>query len=370
MQPTIKHETTDDQLTQFDKRVIAHPALESVHKDLRAIIHRPGVVPLIEVVGPTGAGKSTLVKKLYAQTLKESEEAMKVNPGLIPIILVEAPSPDNGSFHWGDFYERFLTAAFEPMIERKSIENFEAEFRDREKKTSAFAGLRRAVEQLIRHRGTKIVIIDEAQHLTKVHNARRLQDQMDTIKSLASLAGVQFVMVGTYELLTLVNQSGQLARRSRCIHFRRYHFEKPADRQTFLNVLGMFESRLPVQASGVLVENVEYIYEHCLGLVGVLKDWLKLACEHTIEAARTSLKLSDLEETALCNDSLLQMLQEILEGEGRIEASASHGDKLREKLGLKKAQSPTVTAAVKKSTFVHRTVGERKPNRDAVGVTQ
>src|SRR5260370_20593042 len=114
---------------------------------------------------------------------------MKTNLSLIPIMLVEAPSPDNGSFHWGDFYERFLDAALEPMIERKSVENFEAEFRDRTRKTSAFAGLRRAVEQCIRHRGTRIVIIDEAQHLTKDHNTRRPQDHKDTSKSLASVAG-------------------------------------------------------------------------------------------------------------------------------------------------------------------------------------
>jgi len=212
------------------------------------------------------------------------------------------------------------------------------------------------------------VIIDEAQHLTKVHNARRLQDQMDTIKSLASLAGVQFILVGTYELLTLLNQNGQLARRSRCIHFRRYHFEKPADRQTFLNVLGMFQSRLPVQAYGLLVENVEYIYEHCLGLVGVLKDWLKLACEHATRAGRTLLKLQDLQETALSNGSLLQMLQEILEGEGRIEGSMLHGDKLREKLGLQKAENPTAALGVGKAAPPPRGVGERKPNRDPIGV--
>ncbi len=212
------------------------------------------------------------------------------------------------------------------------------------------------------------MIIDEAQHLTKVHNARSLQDQMDTIKSLASLAGVQFILVGTYELLTLLNQSGQLARRSRCIHFRRYHFEKPADRQTFLNVLGMFQSRLPVQASGLLVENVAYIYEHCLGLVGVLKDWLKLACEHTTGAGRTLLEPQDLQETALSNDSLLQMLQEILEGEGRIEGSMLHGDKLREKLGLQKAENPTAPLGVGKAASPRRGVGERKPNRDPVGV--
>src|SRR5260370_39338161 len=123
---------------------------------------------------------------------------MKTNLSLIPIILVEAPSPDNGSFHWGDFYERFLDAALEPMIERKSVEKFEAEFRDRTKRAIAFAGLRRAVEQCITHRRTRNVVIDEAQDLTKDHNARPLQEEKDTIKSLARLAGVQCILMCTY----------------------------------------------------------------------------------------------------------------------------------------------------------------------------
>jgi hypothetical protein len=117
-----------------------------------------------------------------------------------------------------------------------------------------------------------------------------------------------------------------------------------------------------------LVENVEYIYEHCLGLVGVLKDWLRLACENASDAGRTLLILGDLEATALSNDSLLQMLQEILEGEGRIEASKQRGDELREKLGLQKPESPSVLPIIKKPEYERRRVGERKPNRDPVGV--
>jgi len=117
-------------------------------------------------------------------------------------------------------------------------------------KPTTFSELRLAVEQTIRHRGTKVVILDEAQHLTKVANARRLQDQMDAVKSISSFAGVQFVMVGTYELLTLLNRNGQLARRTRCIHFRRYDFEKPAHREAFTNLVGMFEARLPIKVKG------------------------------------------------------------------------------------------------------------------------
>jgi hypothetical protein len=277
---------------------------------------------------------------------------------------VESPSPDNGSFHWGDFYKRFLRAAQEPMIESKAIELFDGSL---DRKSSTVTELRWSMEQCIRQRGTKVVIIDEAQHLCKVSNARRLQDQMDLIKSLSSLTGVQFVMVGTYELLSLLNQNGQLARRTRCIHFRRYDFQKPNDRQALINLLGMFEKRLPVQADGVLTGNIEFIYTHFLGCIGILKDWLKLAASHAVDAQRDRLTLVDLEATALPEESLVQILTEIVEGERSIAGWSQKGDDLRAKLGLKPINNPAATAGAK-MLGVRLAVGQRKPTRDPVNV--
>ena len=57
--------------------------------------------------------------------------------------------------------------------------------------------------------------MDEAQHLKKFASGRRLLDQMDILKSLASLTDTIHVLIGTYELLGLADLSAQLNRRSR-----------------------------------------------------------------------------------------------------------------------------------------------------------
>ena len=215
--------------------------------------------------------------------------------------------------------------------------------------------------------GQREVSRRSGQHLCKVSNARRLQDQMDLIKSLSSLTGVQFVMVGTYELLSLLNQNGQLARRTRCIHFRRYNFQKPKDQQALSTLLRMFEKRLPVQADGVLTSNIEFIYEHSLGCIGILKDWLKQACSRVVDSQRDALTLPDLEATKLSEESLMQILTEILEGENSIGAWPQKGDDLRAKLGLKPIKSP-VPPGGEKLPAVRLAVGQRKPNRDPVKV--
>jgi hypothetical protein len=367
MSIAITPQTTDERLAKFENQVLAHPVLESVYHAAHGLIRRP-VVPIIEIAGPTGVGKSTLLEKLRADILLQFGEAMITNPGLMPVIMVELKAPENAAFSWGDFYARFLKAAGEPMINNKSLGIKEGEIREPRKKPGNFNELRWAVEQCIHHRETSVVIIDEAQHLTKVTNARRLQDQMDAIKSLASLSGVQFLLVGTYELLTLLNQNGQLARRTRCIHFHRYKFEEPGDRQALLNILGMFESRLPVKAEGLLTHNMEYIYENTLGCIGMLKDWLRLASNHAVEAGRDSLEMRDLKGTAQTRDALLQILQEILEGERSIEAWTNRGDELRTKLGLKPVQDSAAPLGGAKASATRRAVGERKPSRDLVGV--
>jgi hypothetical protein len=222
------------------------------------------------------------------------------------------------------------------------------------------------MEECIRQRGIKVVIVDEAEHLTKMVNARRLQDQMDTIKSLASLSAVQFVMIGTYELLALLNQNGQLARRTRSIHFRRYDYNNPADRQSLINLLGMFESRLPVPAGGLLVNHADFIYEHCLGCIGVLKSWLMEASIRAVDARRGALTMADLEATVQTDDALLQMLQEIIEGERSVGGWTQRGGELRAKLDLQQVISPAAAPGSAIVPPIRRSVGERKPIRDPV----
>src|SRR5690348_8965882 len=107
MSTMITPETTDERIAKFEHQVLAHPVIEFVYNAVHGLIRRPAA-PIIEVVGPTGVGKSTLLKKLRAEILKQFGDAMIKNAGLIPVIFVELKSPENGTFHWGDFYGRFL----------------------------------------------------------------------------------------------------------------------------------------------------------------------------------------------------------------------------------------------------------------------
>jgi len=86
-----------------------------------------------------------------------------------------------------------------------------------------------------------------------------------------------------------------------------------------------------------------------------------------VDDDREKLMLRDLQATALPNDSLLQILQEILEGERSIDSVTRRDDELRTKLGLKTIQDTAMTNPTKQPS-ARRFVGERNPTRDTVGV--
>ncbi len=140
-----------------------------------------------------------------------------------------------------------------------------------------------AVEQALRYRRPRAVLVDEAQHLAKMASGRRLLDQLDVIKSIANRTGTVHVLFGTYDLLAFRNLSGQLSRRSVDVHFCRYRAANAEDRRTFLNVLGSFERQMPLSESPELVDNWEFLYERLDRLRGLRGDadaWMLLERQH------------------------------------------------------------------------------------------
>jgi hypothetical protein len=105
-------------------------------------------------------------------------------------------------------------------------------------------------------------------------SGRRLADQLDVIKSIASRTQTIHVLIGTYELLSFRNLSGQLSRRSVDLHFSRYRAECKDDLHVFRNIVLTFQEQLPAELQLDLVGMWDFLYERSLGCVGILKDWL------------------------------------------------------------------------------------------------
>src|SRR5262249_45594548 len=180
---------------------------------------------------------------------------------------------------------------------------------------AATAEWRMAVERALHHRRPRAILIDEAQHITKMAGGRRLQDQLDCLKSLASLTRTAHVLVGTYELFAFRNLSAQLSRRSLDIPLRRYRADQPEEIVAFKNVLMTFQKHLPLAEEPDLIARWDYFYERSIGCVGVLRDWLAQSLALALENGDRSLNLGHLERQGLSIAQCEKMLAEASEGE-------------------------------------------------------
>ena len=324
----------------FAKKLIAHPLLKESYDKLLRTIYQPAGASLIWAIGPTGVGKTTLLWKIVKQLIEDAMKAMESDPGFFPVVNIglQDVSTERGIFDWKDFFDCFLKALNEPLIERKiDYASLAGPLQKSLRRTSTLADLRGAARECVRNRRPIAVIIDEAQHFKKVGSGRRLHDQMDSIKALAETTGVPHVLIGTYELLDLTNLSGQLSRRSSPLHLPRYRCEKAEDLEAFRNMLMMFQRHLPLPKEPNLVDRYEYFYDGCVGCIGVLKDWLCRALSEALENNDKTLTKKCLANHAKSTLELMNMIREISQGEGSLKDKPQDRAELRRLLGWETA---------------------------------
>jgi AAA domain len=281
-----------------------------------------------------------------------------------------------------DNYQRFLLALCEPLIEHKAkleipITDSEGKLHIKIGTRSGAAELRFVTEQILSQRRTIAVLIDEAQHLAKIASGRKLQDQLDGLKSLSNKTGIIIVLLGTYELLVFRNLSAQLSRRSIDIHFRRYLLDSEADVHAFQSVLMTFQHHLPLHEEPDLLARWEYFYERSIGCVGVLKEWLTRAFADALADGGKRLTQKHCARYALSISQCEKMLSDAKEGEMMLIESSESRRRLRVSLGLEPDTS-VADSKEKINPADHKTstpskprrrgrVGQRKPKRDPTG---
>ena len=363
----------------FASYTLAHPILKEVYATIMQAIKTPAGAGLVFVYGPTGVGKTTLMARIEKHIKEAALPNLEKDLGQIPIAGIEAVAPDAGNFNWRDYYKRALLALLEPMINSKLKFNAPGVFRNEEGKIAiasraSGADLRMALENALKHRRPAAFLVDEAQHLTKIVSGRKLQDQLDTIKSLANIAGTLHVLFGTYELLAFRNLSAQLSRRSLDVHFRRYMLDSDEDIKAFQNVLFSFQRHLPVAEEPDLLQHWEFCYERSIGCVGILKDWLARALSAALKEKARTITLKHLEQEANSLSKCEKIAKDAIEGEAELTEKAESRMRLRAILGLPSslqhnpADEQTEQAETSSTTKRRlRWVGKRKPGRDGVG---
>lgn len=352
-------------LDEFKQRVIGHPLLLRSRDAALDLIREPAGKELALIMGPTGVGKTTLFNRLRKHLVEEDfATELGANKGTIPVVSLQAPAPETGSFDWRGFYIRILKEMHDPAAELDlALSTGGKVSKVSQLSTLNLMSLREMVENAFHHRAVRVLLVDEAQHFQKMTSGRRLNDQMDTLKSLASIGNVFIVLLGTYDLIRMVELNGQLARRCASIHFPRYRYDDPAEFAHFKNAVHSLGVRL--QRDGEpprLSEHVDLLYRGSCGCFGVLKNWLTRALKIS-ESRQKGVGKAELEEAMEPTSALLKLAWEIQEGEKHWERSFARNPELDQLLGM--GNEPTALPQPKKAPFYG--VGVRKPVRDPIG---
>jgi len=332
----------------FREYEVLHPRIELIFNRVMRLIREPAGKQIIIVVGPTGAGKSFLIRWLVNELQYEWSKIQHTDPGRIPVAWMEVPAKDTRQPSWGDYYVRALEALEERHIEKKVLYadvSLDVKYVDGNKKLiieeATIRKYRRALESCFKFRDPMIFLLDEAHELVNT-GGLRVEEQTENLKSLANMSKTLHGLFGTYKILDLLSldddeESDQLIRRSCILHLRRY-LDDEDERFIFDSTVNSFLLNMPLKKTSDLSKHLDYIYERTLGCVGILRDWFVGAYTEAVDEGAATLQLKHLKKTCLISKARsIKMLQQFAKYEANVDTVLDNDEDFEEKIkGIKR----------------------------------
>ncbi len=328
-------------LEHFRAAVVEHPRLLQVEQELLHAIWEPAGFAHVLVVGPTGVGKSTVLKHL----VKHWREQASQDAG--PLLVMET-WPGGPAFDRTHYYRTGLRLLGEGSW--LGLEANEATAKPGRKAAhfQESPELRLAYQAALARHGVRAVLLDEAAHLMKVGASGKLLDQLDWLKSMTNATGIVHLLFGPYTLLAFRNLSGQVARRGLNVHFARYQLQQVQDQRDFQGTLWSLLAEVPLPTHPeALMQHWLTFYERTIGCIGVLRDWLLRASATALRSGKEELTWEWLLAHALPVAECDRLAMEATDGEhllGYTEQQREHLWQLLQE-GMEAVTPPSASAS-------------------------
>ncbi len=369
----LLHMSDDTRLSYFKEQLFAHPKLQNALDKSYSLVTGQAGPDILIVTGPSGVGKTTLLKRLEEMILEEHAEQMQVEKDFMPVIRIDACAPLQTKFKWSDFYTRLLLKMDEHTVQYKlpfgySMYDLIDSPRDLISKKATPEALQRCAENCLHYRKTKVLLIDEAGVMLLKGKDSSPDHLFELIKTFSINSGAQIVLCGTYRLLEILELSPQLIRRSRIVHMERYSNGSEDDKKAFANILRSFGKKLPMDNAPNLASHADSFYLKSVGCVGILHDLLVAWFDNALKTGKTSVEY-DFLNSLITNFSVKRVLEEAFAGEQKLRDIPL--DTIRQMLqehnkGIQLDKGKPEKTSGKRGGNPNG-VGNRNPKRDPVG---
>lgn len=311
---------------------------------------RPGEV--VCLVGPSRVGKTSLVARL--EPLVTGTPSVHDENHMPVVTLSAGNSSTNGFLSTKTFTASALTAIRHPIYGDTADSPWDDQ-RLRVVERMPEGMLRGALQKALRFRRTHFLVIDEAHHFMHIRGGiAAAATFLDSLKCLAGDTGVRLVLVGTYQLLPLLQRSPHMLGRKIQVHFPRYRGDVRDDIIAFHEILAGYSRELRFSGSASLRDWSEFLYTGSYGCLGLLHAWIRDALRMAWIESNPSLKLKHFEMQGRMKEDSRSIGAEIADGERYI-----YGDEL--------APTQKLEEVAKRRGASTPKPFRRKPRRDVVG---
>lgn len=363
-------------IDEYNRKRVRHLRVEDMFSTLNKMCTAGCSESVIAVIGSTGVGKSALLRHFVSTVNTAYAAALERDPAMVPAVYLELPTPIAGDANWKDIFIRLLNAMEEPLVDRKAVHALHP---DSSRRTMSYPPrgvaeeLRRSLLNCVRNRNTKVIVLDEGRNLFYSRSSLRHSLQLDLVKSLSNDIKIPIVIGSSYDLLNTENFHGQLARRTRILHFERYSETDLVKGNpygaSFRNVVFSLFNAMPVQWDPDLLKHTDYFLMYSVGCVGILKNWLERTLVDALDL-KQPVNAGLIEKNRFKQKDLRLILEEAKSGEEQL-ADISDDEFAR---NFSFTQRPSLTLPTgqpspseNKQPRARQKPGVRGPSRDKVG---
>ena len=360
---------SENSIEQLEKGItVFHPIFREVSAEILRFIQYGRHDECLALIGPSGVGKSTMIRYLMCYLADQQAKGWRKNFG--PPIVIEAPAPEKGHFSWRTILELLLTALGEIDLTHKVDLDKSEEIRRTQGKRSSYRLSIGQLEALLRTRIHVLkpiaIFIDESQNLVASMSPDRAWSNVVRLKGWANTMETKFFLTGTHEARGLLDINEQLARRMVPIYFPRYPKTKEGLRNFAVFYKGIITaSDLPVDR--LLHANFEEVYNCTLGCPGLLTSMLQRSAAYCIDKKLPAISKEVFYKNRLTYTHLEEAERTIKEFEAFYELTKKpfNPDLVVLDLNFDTA-ADTYIRRPRSSKSKNSKPGQRKPIRDAV----